>query len=294
MTKDLKKLETSKESFQETFAEIVKRNPFDLENKFNITNLVTDTVKVKFLNPVVQSYLREGIEYITEQLKPTSSMKRIRLNFWNEYNKLHDRLTIGKTPCMLQKATALGPEKICHGVCHPDYFFDKFLSDDLCVAYMFTPPEDYMLCLQESLQTGVEKLRDILQFPLYEEVMVGTKQLSKPNVKVADIIIKTFAILDQRFHGAIPKVIHQRVQQETKNLNYNINNNTNSSASYNANNVDNLCDLEDLDARIDRIRKETNTIINNPKLLYNDKRYVEEQFEDEMDANIDGRDKEST
>lgn len=259
--------------FNEKYCDIIAKCPFDESNELAIVNIVPDSIKVRLQTREVKEMMYLGEEELTKLLQPNVVLRRIRSSIWIEYNRIHDRVTYGYPGGKIVDY-ALGPMRFCHGVCHPEYFFEKVLPNNLCMAYIFTPPPEYDLVLREALQLGVERLREMLEFPIYEEVMVGNKCVTKPNTKAADIVLKAYAIVDLRLNGSIPKVINQNISQETKNLNYNVNKNEKVINAERA--TGQLVTLADIDKRIAEVRDETNKLINKPSLKYKDKDFVYE------------------
>lgn len=133
--------------------------------------------------------------------KPSPVMSACRVQFWKEYFRAMER---GKGMVLT---------RCFNGVCAPSYFYMYLLRDRSFVAYMLTPPGEYTTIMEEGLNYGLKKMRDILDFPLYDDK-------GYPNTKVADAILKVVAFLDNRLHGQAVQRIEQKV--EAKNLNVNV------------------------------------------------------------------------
>jgi hypothetical protein len=211
----------------------------------------------------VQSYLKVGEEEIIRLLQPDLTMKRIRSSLWNTYNKYSEYVM--NRGFKKNQNEAITQDSICSGVCYPKYFSENILHNDLALAYIFTPPVSYEVMLEESLQLGYERIRKILEFPIYDEG-------GAPNTKVADIILKTVALLDLRFRGSVPQNINQR----TVSVNVNKNTNTvNVSRETTTDQLDDaLMSIEDLDQRINSIRLETKELLNAPSFTISEKNYI--------------------
>lgn len=133
--------------------------------------------------------------------RPSPLMNAVRVQFWKEYWRAMER----------SKNMVL--TKVFGGLCAPSYFYMYLLRDRSFVAYMLTPPGEYSAVMEEGLTYGLKKMRDILDFPLYDES-------GKPNTRVADAILKVVSFLDTRLHGQAVQRIEQKV--ESKNLNVNV------------------------------------------------------------------------
>lgn len=125
--------------------------------------------------------------------------KRLRVSFWAEYDRA------------IQDGNKMHIHNVYQGVCSRMQFY-RVIQDRVRMAFILTPPESYTISVEEALLQGVRRLREILEFPLYDKK-------GNPNTKVAEVIVKTYAMLDMRVKGAVV----QRVEQ--KNLNVNVNGN---------------------------------------------------------------------
>lgn len=152
--------------------------------------------------------------------KPTPVMNAVRVQFWNEYFRAVER---GKR---------MNATKLFGGICAPSYFYTQLTRDRSFMAFMLCPPGEYTALMEEGLNYGLKKLRDILDFPLYDEN-------GKPNTKVADSVLKIVSFLDNRLHGQAVQRIEQKV--EAKNLNVNVAHETNLSS-------------DEMDARIKQLQ----------------------------------------
>ena len=104
------------------------------------------------------------------------------------------------------------------------------------MAYMLSMPSDYEASIRAAHYMAMSRLEDILKFPL--------KSGGKPNLGVADRVIKVFEILDNRIKG----VAMQRMQVSQKSVNVNI-----TSGSKDVTDSNNPAEIE---AEIKRLEKE--------------------------------------
>lgn len=269
------RIQVPRDPRDKSIAQILEfKNPFDVENKFALINLLPDRMKLTYDNHNVQTYMLEGEAKIEEMLQPSTTLRRLRLNMWHLYAQIQDYTAFKGVQA---KPYQFGMEKVCMGVCFPKYFYENVLPDELSMAYMFTPPTDYEVILRESLDLGMKRMREILQFPLYaqryskEGVPLGKP---RPDTKVADLILKTVALIDLRLNGAVPKTIHQTVH--SKNVNFNMNEDIAIREE--------LMTLDNIDKKIDAIRQQTQELIEKPEYNGYEKKFIYNEIS--TDANI--------
>ena len=247
---------------QVTESMMLNMDPYNEKHPKSLVNLLSVKLKDRFYGYSVQEKLRWGEERLVEELKPSQTLRRLRLNLWSEYTRMQEQYSM-KCQRKAHTFNQIGHENLCIGICHPKYFIDNVMNNDLALAYLFTPPVDYEILLQESLELGYEKLKGILSFPIYDEE-------NRPNTKVAEIILKTVALLDLRYRGSIPQTVNQR------SISLNVNQSRpQKGAVVDTSRLDEeLMSIEDLDKRINSIRSETKELINNPTYTLSEREYV--------------------
>ena len=178
---------------------------WDINNPASVINLLPPSVRALLTNAKekVPHLLDMDERVLWKELRsqdksPSVSDSRLRMKFWNEY----------------ERAAALGERmnlpNIYLGVCSPDYFQNRYILMPEKVAWMLCPPASYVVKMEEALAYGVEQLRDILELPL-----VDAK--GRPDMKLAELKAKIVAMLDIRVKGAIV----QKVENKTTSLNIN-------------------------------------------------------------------------
>lgn len=131
----------------------------------------------------------------SDQMTPSPTDNRLRINFWYEY----DLAQMEHRPMHMARVFA--------GICSKSYFNDRFMKRPEKVAWMLTPPVDYVVKIKEALDFGIDRLREYLEI----DPIVG----GRPNVKLMELQAKIVAMLDMREKGAYT----QRVEQKNMNLN---------------------------------------------------------------------------
>lgn len=163
--------------------------------------------------------------------QPSPTDNRIRLSFWLEYERSKD----------LSKKMAI--QNIFGGICYKSYFYEAYLKETSRLAWMLTPPVKYLLKMEEALDFGIDRLRDILAVPAVNDGVV--------NVKLAELQAKIVWMVEQRVMGAIT----QRV--ETKSL----------SMSVSAKDVENMAmegTMEQLNKRLKELESRERKALNLP------------------------------
>lgn len=171
----------------------------DLNDPKALINLVPKSVKDAMLR-VPEAFLNMD-ERELEKLTPKQSFtlvdRRLRTAFWLEYARATDA------------GTALNLANVYQGVCSRAYFYNYVIESQPRLAYLLLAPTDYRIAMEEALLFGVDRLREILDLPIYDPS-------GKPDPKIADVILKTVAILDQRVKGAVIQKIQQHTVHESK------------------------------------------------------------------------------
>jgi hypothetical protein len=128
--------------------------------------------------------------------KETEIEEKLRISFWREYDRAAGR------------GHPMNMERICSGVCHIQQF-QKVITNSYRLAYICTPPDDYVTTMQELLTIGLDQLRDIILLPHVDDKGAPITRMCDVKMKIIDNVLT-------RVKGAVT----QRV--ETKNLNLNV------------------------------------------------------------------------
>lgn len=183
----------------------------DEDNPRSIVNIVSDRLKASILR-VPDEYLNQDPDDLLRMLKksgyrPSATDNRLRLSFWREYERAQD----------LQAQIVISN---VHGnFISRQYFYFGFATNPKRLAWMLTPPLDYALSMEEALLHGVDRIREILDMPLYNKA-------GAPDPKVAGVIIEAVKVLDTRVKGAVIQKIaqtnlHVNVDKSTRGARFN-------------------------------------------------------------------------
>jgi hypothetical protein len=125
------------------------------------------------------------------------------------------------------------------------------MNSDINLAWVMTPPSDTITALKETLNYGFDRIRDILDLPLYkvESVKISNGEFEDREVvdeKVANLMLKAVAMIDLRLHGSYVQV--QKIEQKTINTNVNINKSVPTTGK--------IVPVEDIDKQLIQLRSE--------------------------------------
>jgi|ETNmetMinimDraft_9_1059917.scaffolds.fasta_scaffold11168_2 hypothetical protein len=198
--------------------EIVEIEFFNKENKKSVYNMMPEKWRTLLERRGIQEELEKEEWEVKKGLNITPTLNRLRYSFWNEYYRAVDS-NRGK---MVQK-------NIFRGVCSMEVY-QKMLMNNAYVAWILCPPSDTVVALRETLNYGLDRVREIMDLPLYkiESVKVGKDEFEDREVvdeKVANLMLKAVAMVDLRLHGSYVQVA--KIEQKTLNVNKNVTNVTN-------------------------------------------------------------------
>jgi hypothetical protein len=135
--------------------------------------------------------LKAGVGEVEEQ---------IRLAFWDEYAYAQD------ARCMMNVNRAY------NRICTKSYFYDRVVRDQYKLAYILTPPRNYVYRMREMLELAHRRMREVLEMPLVD------KKTKQPNTKLISEMVKITVLLENRVMGAVK----QKLEVESKSVNVNV------------------------------------------------------------------------
>ena len=181
----------------------------DPENPRSMVNITIPILQEACQHTSVRFNLKKDEFYLAKMVKPTPTVNRLRLSFWKEYERAQNF-----NENMIS-------ENIWRGVCSEEQFL-RLASQVKVQSWILYPVVDYDVAVEEALNYGIGRIREIFDFPLYETKVIKTgedhKIVEVPNTKVADLMLKAVKMLDDRVKGGITHKIEQTVTQENKNL----------------------------------------------------------------------------
>lgn len=159
---------------------------WDTDNPRSVVNLIPETVANKLRAAVTAKPDLFSMDERALRLavRPTPNDNRLRLAFWNEYNRAQET----GTPMRMVSVYA--------GIVTQQFWDNHYLVEPRNIAWLITPPAHYLVMVEEALSHGIERMRDILDLPVVDA-------FGKVNVKLGELQAKIVAMLDQRVKGAV-------------------------------------------------------------------------------------------
>jgi len=137
-----------------------------------------------------EALLTQDEETLTTLVDPSSQQKRIKIQFWDEYElaiKQERKLLLGN---------------ITLGVCTREYFLN-FTSGAKQLAWLISPRPSYRLRIAELIDRGLDAVEDIFN-------IIPTE---KTEISVRNLQLSALKMMDMRRHGGYTQ------RQEIKSLN---------------------------------------------------------------------------
>lgn len=177
-----------------------------LKDRANPTSVISS------LPPDLQEYVQaipdELLEWseaeLEAKLKPTTSLIRLRHNFWHEMDR--KLANVGSYKDIKSKYVRI--DEVCVGAGDRALFRKLLKSDPFAAAYIFLRPASYERALAAAHATGLERITKILQV---EAVTTNPDGTFKIDHKTAALQLKIYEMLDLRLKGAPT----QRIEQKT-------------------------------------------------------------------------------
>lgn len=162
--------------------------------------------------------------------KDFSLLTRIRINFWNEYERA------ARVPEVMNHF------HLWHGVCRADIYYNLFKKYPALYAWMVCPLAGYLLQRKELEFLAEERMVEVLSVsPVRDD--------GKVDSRLAKVQVEMYQILQDRIYGSVT----QKISSEQKNLNVNVNSNQSSEDS--ARTIALITNVEELDRRIKLIQE---------------------------------------
>ena len=222
---------------------------FDLDNPEALISIVpTRLVPVlRRLGPKLHKVLTRTEGELRDHLQPDERDERVRLAFWDEYNH--------STQCGKKMSIAA----MLQGCMSWEAWVTVFEPSDKKMLWVLCPPISYQTAMRNILHVGTERLMEIMRLPIVDEN-------GKADSKTIVNILKAFQLVDLRVKGAVMQKL--QIQQQSLNVHATMNQEqVNMHMLPGGNNqvpVDTLQlgDLEKLERRLDRARRDGRRLVN--------------------------------
>lgn len=170
----------------------------DESDPLSVTSLVTPTIRqwMKLIPPKAFTMYEHELRM---KAKVGEVEEQIRLAFWDEYAYAQD------ARCMMNV------NKAYERICTKAYFYDSVVREPYKLAYILTPPRNYVYRMREMLELAHRRMREVLELPLLDK-------RKNPNVKLIAEMVKITVLLENRVMGAVK----QKLEVESKSVNVNV------------------------------------------------------------------------
>lgn len=164
----------------------------------NVINMVSK----KLRETVIDIYQRHPEWQTTSELElrdmlmPSLMADRMRISFWEEYQRAQDR------------GVHMMMSKVYDPFMTLQTFYGNFIKKDSNVAWMISPPSEHFLSMKADLYQGKDELGKVLRMKLFDEN-------GDLKIEQAKVFIKVFEIYSNRIYGSAI----QRIEQKTANIN---------------------------------------------------------------------------
>jgi hypothetical protein len=129
-------------------------------------------------------------EELEAQAQVSRQDRRIRIQFWEEYEVAHRSL--GQLD--------LSKVVVGSGVPSWPYYSEKLNRTPALLAWLVQPPAEYRLQMKEAGELGMQRLMDILELP-------QRNANGSVNTAVCLLQLQALKMVDQRLHGSITQKI---------------------------------------------------------------------------------------
>lgn len=213
---------------------------FVRDNPRSVINLVPAEVQAKIFAAYKArpDLFRMSEKQLRKEVKPTHTDSRIRLSFWNEFNTAQEG------------GGSMRMSSVHAGVCTRQ-FFEWYITQEHCVAWMLCPPSSYIVALEELINRSQNKLSEILDADV-------VKEDGSIDVKLGELILKIHLASEARLKGAVleRREISGKIVSENKNVNLNATVPvTEEQATKVVNALVKEGSIEDVNARLEKLRK---------------------------------------
>jgi hypothetical protein len=159
-------------------------DPLDKEDPRSLYNRLTNNLKEKLdaLDPTIWDLSQEDL-WLKAQPSHAEAMTRQAL--WKTFYVAKED-TLGA-------ATHIPIAQITKNMDRANFY--RVIANPHKLAWMFTPPKNYMDSMEECLDLGLNRLREILGTPIKDKN-------GKIDPKAASVVLKAIALVDIRLKGA--------------------------------------------------------------------------------------------
>lgn len=189
----------------------------DETNPYAFINYLPNKVK-EAVRAVPVSYWSLSERALRKKTKPEPEESRLRYSLWTAFD-----LALEKG------SSSISIHDVLRGICSVDYFYRRILTDEKKVAWIATPPPDYVGMMREIWERATFKMSQVLEMAPYKitETRFVSKDPFKPDkvvreksidLRVLNLQKAIWLESQQRVMGSVV----QRVQMQQQSVNANI------------------------------------------------------------------------
>ena len=172
---------------------------YDSGSHDSLMSVVGDAIRVA-IEALDPRYFTMTESALRAEVQPDAFLCRIRLAFWDEYNRAID------------KRQKMRIQILVKGVCSYDYFYKVILKEPRKLAWVVTPPLDHMYQQREILESLAHQVRQIARARVYvKDKETGKRKL---DVRVAQLVLQAYDKMHDKVYGAsVQRVAHAHAHQ---------------------------------------------------------------------------------
>lgn len=171
----------------------------DSQNPHSLVRMVPEQFAKKVRELPVKFWTADE-KQLAQWAKPTEVEAQLRISFWNEYQRAVDQ----------KQSMKMG--NVYAPVCTKDYFYRVICRVPSKLGYVLAPPQSYSIQMEEMLNLGLGKMREVLMLPVRDNK-------GNPNTRLIAEWVKIVALLDNRVKGAVTQ--NFSIRQQSLNVNVN-------------------------------------------------------------------------
>lgn len=170
----------------------------DESDPLSVASLVSPLIRkwIKIIPPKAFTMYEHELRL---KAKITEVEEQLRLSFWDEYAFAQDSRSF------------MNMNRVYSRICTKMHFYESVVREPYRLAYILTPPRNYVYRMREMLELAHRRMREVLDLPILDKK-------KNPNVKLISEMVKITVLLENRVMGAVK----QKVEVESKSVNVNV------------------------------------------------------------------------
>lgn len=137
------------------------------------------------IEAIPKDYLVMNPKELERRVNAGLVLEALRCSFWVEFNR-----------CALDGYTRMIMSRVYGGICTEQYFFGKVIYNGLFLAFLLTPPSDYVTSLNAMLNRTLKRMHEIISLPIVSKT-------GEVDHRTAALILKAHEMIETRVKGAV-------------------------------------------------------------------------------------------